>query len=115
MPVRLPIATELPAHTYTVALDGVQYQVRLVWRERRASWYLDLLDADGNALVRGRRLSPLWSPVSGMISNGPPGILFATGLDPYDRHEIELWYLTAAERAARPAPEADDGIVVEVE
>lgn len=113
MPLRLPLYSELPAHTYSVALDGDQYTVRLVWRARRASWYLDLADADGRWLVRGRRLSPLWSPHKGMISDGPPGILFATGADPYDRHELELWYLTAAELAVVPSPDTD-ALAVEV-
>lgn len=80
-----------------MALDGVQYEVRLVWRARTASWYLDLADEDGVWLLRGRRLSPGSSPQAGMIVGGPPGALAVVAADPYDRAEIELWYLDAAE------------------
>lgn len=106
MPQRLPITTEIPAQRYSVALDGVQYGVRLVYRERTASWYLDLRDEQGVPLVLGRRLSPGWSPVHGMITAGPLGSLFVFGSDPYDRHEIELYYFTAAELAAVPTDES---------
>ena len=115
MPQRLPFAHDLPAQRYTVALDGAQYEVRLVWRARTASWYLDLADADGRWLVRGRRLSPAWSPHAGLITDGPPGILFvAAGTDPYARDEIELWYLTAEERAAVPPLQAASSLPVEL-
>lgn len=97
MPERMPFFHDVPSHRYTVTLDGVQYEVRLVYRARTASWYIDLLDEDGVELVLGRRLSPSWSPVSGVITDGPPGKIVAFGDDPYDRFEIELWYFTAAE------------------
>jgi len=107
MPERLPFAHDLPAHTYTVALDGVQYEIRLVYRARTASWYLDLRDDLGAALVLGRRLSPNWSPVAGVITNGPPGVILVTGADPYARSEIELWYFNAAEIEAGAAVPTD--------
>lgn len=100
---QLPILFDYPEHRYTIALDGVQYDLRLIYRERTASWYLDLWDPDGNALLLGKRLTPSW-PVNTGITSGPPGLIVPTGQDPYDRYELELWYFTAAElEAARVA------------
>lgn len=107
MPERMPFFHDVPSHRYTVALDGVQYEVRLVYRARTASWYLDLRDEQGADLVLGRRLSPGASPVSGLITNGPPGALVAFGADPYARNELELWYFTEAELAAEPDAEVE--------
>jgi hypothetical protein len=106
MPEKLPIYHDIPAHRYSVALDGVQYRVRFIYRERTASWYLDLWDQDGTLLLAGRRLSPNWSPQA-RITGGPPGLLVAFGPDPYARDDVELWYFTAAElAAAKPAAAA---------
>jgi hypothetical protein len=111
MAVRLPFFHDLPAHRYTVTLDGEQYEVRLVYRARTAAWYLDLADGDGEWLVRGRRLSPGSSPAAGVL--GLPGKLGVFAADPYDRHEIELWYVTAEEIAvAEAAAAADDELLV---
>ena len=104
MPVKLPLYSEQPCHKYTVALDGVQYQVRLTYRDRTASWYLDLWDEQGAAIVLGRRLSPGWSPQGFVTAAGPPGLLYVFGRDPYARDELELLYFSQAElEALRPA------------
>lgn len=100
MAVKLPLFSDLPAQRYTIALEGVQYEVRLVWRERTGAWYLDLADQQGAWLLRGRRLSPGSSLNLGLITDGPPGALTAVGADPYAQGELELWYLDAAELAA---------------
>jgi hypothetical protein len=99
MPERLPIYADFPAHSYTIALDGTQYGVRLVYRARTASWYLDLFDELGTPIALGRRLSPGSSPTSGILG-GPPGKLVAFGPDPYEKTDVELWYFTAAELAS---------------
>jgi uncharacterized protein DUF6983 len=104
MPEQLPFHPEQPSHRYTMPLDGVQYDIRLTYRERTSSWYLDLWDENGRPLVLGRRLSPNWGPTVGVLTAGPPGKLFVFGEDPYARDEIELWYFTAAELAAEPDP-----------
>jgi|SRR5688572_24228474 len=111
MAVKLTISYDDPAHRQTVPLEGALYEVRLVYRERTGAWYLDLWDADGNELLRGRRLSPNSSPQLGMITDGPPGALFAVGRPA--RSEIELWYLDAAECV--PVEQEDTGLVVTVD
>jgi len=107
MPLEMPFFHDLPAHRYTVTLEGAQYEVRLVYRARTACWYLDLKDQDGTLLIAGRRLSPGSSPQAGMITDGPPGALIPVGADPYDRHEIKLQYFTADELADLVAAAAD--------
>ena len=112
MPLRLPLTPDLPEHTFTVPLEGVQYEFRLVYRSRTASWYLDLLDEDGVALLRGQRLSP-GSPLNAGLTSGPPGVLLVDGADPYARDEVALLYVTADELAAlAPAAAGDDVLVV---
>lgn len=108
---RLPLFPDVPAQRYTVALDGVQYEVRLVYRERTASWYLDLSGPDGVWLLRGQRLSPGASPQFGLIGEGPPGVLFVFGADPYARDGVELWYFGVDELEAA-APVAEDMLPV---
>jgi len=102
VPEQIPILYDWPQHTITVALDGVVYEIRFTYRKRTASWYLDLVDPDGVALLLTRRLSPDFTPTGGLITAGPPGALLATGPDPYQRDEVQLWYLTAEEVAALP-------------
>lgn len=113
MPVSLPIQHAIPAQRFTVVLEGVTYLVRLVYRARTASWYLDLADETGAWLLRGRRLSPGSSPQAGLITNGPPGAFAVSAADPYDRHEIELWYFEESELLAA-APVDDDPLPVEL-
>lgn len=107
MPEKLPFLHDIPCHRYTVPLDGALYEVRLTYRERTGSWYLDLWDPLGAPLLLGRRLSPNWSPQGGVITDGPPGLLAVFGRDPYERDEIELWYFTEAELAAAKLAESD--------
>jgi hypothetical protein len=105
---RLPFVQDQPAHHYTVTLDGAQYQIRLVWRARTASWYLDLAGPDGTWLLRGQRLSPGSSPQFGLATGGPPGVLWVFGIDPYPQVDgIELWYASVDELEAE-APAAAD-------
>jgi hypothetical protein len=107
MPLKMPFFHDYPAHRYQVALDGVVYEIRLTYRQRTSSWYLDLWDEQGNEIVKGRRLSPNWSPQGGMVTDGPPGLLVAFGRDPYDRYEIDLFYFTEEELLAAKPVAAD--------
>ncbi len=83
-------------HEYTMTLDGVQFELVFTYRERRASWYFDLFDADGTALVRGRRCSPGYPLVAAGVAGRPAGILTADGPDPYSKNEIRIIYYPEA-------------------
>lgn len=100
MPQNLPIFPEQPQHEYTITLDGVQFQVKLTYRDRRGSWYLDLEDANGTPIVLGRRCSPGYPLVYPGTTGSPRGLLTCDApADPYARDELRLLYFTAAEVA----------------
>lgn len=81
--------SELPAFEQVVELDGQEYRLRLEYKSRTGSWYLDLRDTTGREIVVGRRLSPEFSPTFNLfLENGPPGVLLARGPDNYDRHDL---------------------------
>lgn len=87
MPRIIPTFPDLPAHRQTLTLDGEPYQIRLVWRERLDGWYMDLLGADGETIVLGRRLSPQSLPLYGQtLPDGPPGVFLVRG-PPYYRRK----------------------------
>ncbi len=45
-----------PVWDYTIDLGDREFRITLRYNERLDSWYLDLYDADGNALILGKRL-----------------------------------------------------------
>ena len=64
--------------TQTLTLDGVRFQLETYTNKADDSWYFDLLDEDGVALVRGIALVvglDLLYPYR-YLDNIPPGILF---------------------------------------
>ncbi len=72
-------------YDYTVDLEGVIYRVRLIYRERQDSWYLDLYDAADVALLTGKRLSAntaLLAPYQ--IEGLPPGELMLVDVEAAD-------------------------------
>lgn len=75
---------------YNLALGEVSYQVRLTWRPRTASWYLDLWKADGTGIALGRRLSPKWGPLAGLtLADAPAGyVLGVLGPDGYTKADL---------------------------
>lgn len=73
----------------TVTLSGVQYSLRLVWRDRCAAWYMDLSTAAGVDIVKGRRLSAGWCPLVSLSSEeAPAGYLYVRGVDGYARDDL---------------------------
>lgn len=104
MSTKLPMQHDVDSHEFNDTLDGVSYKIRLTYKDRTCSWYLDVWDENGDAVLRGRRLSPEFSPNGGVTALGPPGIFFAVGQDPYDRYEVSLWYMPKDEIDAFPSP-----------
>jgi len=110
----LPAFPVQPQHTARVTLGDAEFTVRLTWRARTASWYIDLYDADGAELLVGRRVSARGSLWLGMRVPGlPDGELFVSGLDGYARNDlggkVEIVYYPRAEITPEPA---DPGFVV---
>lgn len=52
----LPLFPGVPSYFYRIALSGEEYEIRLVWRERAAGWYMTISDLDGDPLAEGVRL-----------------------------------------------------------
>lgn len=105
MPKRIQAFPSLRQHRQSVQLDGVSYFLVLTWRERLQSWYMDLYTNDNTPVYLGRRLSPQWSPNANLsVTNGPPGLFWVVGPDPYNRVDLggnlRLYYYTAAELGA---------------
>jgi hypothetical protein len=47
-----------PVRDLITELDGVVFRLVLTFRERQATWYLDLYDAENTALLLGQALLP---------------------------------------------------------
>ncbi len=89
MPLILPAYPEDPQHVISAEIEGVAYRLRYTWRDRTASWYLDVFDATGAALIAGRRLSPGAAPLGGItVEGGPGGLLYVRGIDDFERADL---------------------------
>jgi hypothetical protein len=100
MPAFLTTFQAEPDSIQTVQLGDAEFRVRLTWRERLSSWYLDLYTADGTALVLGKRLSASYTPLGGIVRDGLPagGTLYVRGPNgPYVQKDLGaslllIWY-----------------------
>jgi hypothetical protein len=119
MAVVLNAIAELPCHDQVVTLGDAQYVVRLTYRQRCSSWYLDLFDSEENALVVGRRISPGWPPFVALQIDGlPDGLFIAVGRDGYAEADLgtalQLHFYANDELAAVAEEDDDDGTIVEI-
>ena len=83
----LPGYPAYPRHSYIVTLGETRYRFTFTWRERPRSWYMDMELPDGTELVKGRRLSAGWSPLSSVDlgEHSLDGVLICRGPDAYER------------------------------
>lgn len=86
----LPGYPTYPRHSFVATLGEARYRFTLTWRERPASWYMDLHTQDGTELVLGKRLAPGWSPLAGadLGAHALPGLLYCRGPDNYERLDL---------------------------
>lgn len=106
---------DLPQFTETTTWGDRQVQLRLTFRSRTASWYLDIFELDSTPIVFGRRVSPRFAPLLGLGFGGEQlprdRELFTDGpTDPYARSdlgEILRLLLLSDEELADAAPEED--------
>lgn len=83
MPGRiLPAFPRQASHEYRIVLGEQTYRVRLVWRWRLVGWYLDVWQADGTAVIVGRRVSAGYLTVPDLATTGALGdLIFAAGTE----------------------------------
>jgi hypothetical protein len=118
----------------TVSWGARQLRVRQTWRERTGSWYLDVYDlgdetgdptSTGDPIVLGRRISPRFPPLLGLVPEGLPldpipVIDAGIGSDPYQRSDlgeaVRLLLVTREEideaAAAAAADDSADDLVI---
>jgi hypothetical protein len=128
MAERFNLFPDLPQHTITTTWGDKQVRLRLTFRDRTSSWYLDIFELDDTPIVLGRRVSPKFAPLLG-LGLGGEGVgtlprdreLVVDGpADPYPRRDlgevVQLILLTDAEVAAAQAanPPTDLGVTVTV-
>lgn len=114
---KFPAFPAFPQHGYTMALDQVQYKFEFTYRPRTEAWYVNISDADGNALASGRKLSVGWGPILGLIlEKQPSGILYVRGPVEYTQEqwgtELELLRILQSELAAVAVDEGDLSVVI---
>ena len=80
MPQSMPVFPDLPAVSYIITLDGARYRLRFTYRERTASWYLDVETQGGEPIATGRRMSGRFNPLDGVAAvERPPGAFLIRG------------------------------------
>jgi hypothetical protein len=125
MSTLIPAFVEYPQHWMTVAWGDRQLRIRQTWRQRNNAWFLDIFDlgdstgdpnATGSPIVLGRRISPRFAPLLGIVPEGLPldpipVVDGGIGSDPYARSDlgetIRLLLISRAEVAALRAAEAN--------
>lgn len=101
----IPQFREDDKHTsQTMVLDGVRFRLETYTNVVDSSWYMDLFDSEGNALVQGIALTfGLDLLFSYRHLDVPPGILFVSGnfedptLDSFTDETSVLYYQEAAD------------------
>ena len=118
MPLQVAAFPAIPTSVQVVTIGQAQYRVGLRFNQRMRAWYMDLSTGANVPLVRGKRLSPGWSPTFGLVCNVDIGGMFAVnGTDGYSQAALgsqltlqwwtqaELQALADAAALANPPPE----------
>jgi len=86
----LPIDASVPYYSVDVVLDGLQYTFQVKYNYRDEAWYFNLLDAEQNMLVAGRKFVVGGSLFNGLVVEGrPPGWLVAMDSSSHDLDPTE--------------------------
>ena len=76
--------------TITMVLGPTKLTLRMTYRERTLSWYLDIYELNGTPLLLGRRLSANWIPMYGYayLLGLIEGVLVVRGLEGYEQKDL---------------------------
>jgi hypothetical protein len=83
---------EQPQFSQQLVVGGVEMRLRITYRQRLASWYVDALDLDDTRIATGRRLSPGFLPFLGLALET---------IDPPALPEDVIWYVVGPTDYAR--------------
>ena len=104
----IPINSEDAAWVQSVQLEGRSYQMRFYYVDRTSSWYGSIRTAEGDPIISGQRLTASWHLWANIPDTRlPPGVFLVEDLSGQDLSpgrddlgtRVELWYLTAEEKA----------------
>ena len=56
----IPVTSTEPSSSVDVMLDDKAFSIETRWNDRDGAWYLSLYDADGEAIITGRRVVADW-------------------------------------------------------
>lgn len=106
MSLVLPTRTDLARYSFDIDLDAAKFTFDFEWNDRDAGWYFSMADADGVALLSGRRVV-LGYPLIRIYKGAgfPPGELVAIDTSSQNQEpgfgdlgeRVKLIYVTAAE------------------
>lgn len=71
----LPFVPSIANYSFETYIEDVPYTFDVRWNEREASWYLDVTDGAGYAIVRGERIA-----INAYIGRKSTHPLFRTGV-----------------------------------
>jgi hypothetical protein len=97
----------------TMQLGPTKLNLRMTYRERTKSWYLDIYEINGTPVVLGRRLSANWSPIIGYaaIPGLIDGVLYVPGIEGYEQEDLGqtllLWYISNQDGLFFLSPDSD--------
>lgn len=76
MSLIVPLLPQLLSYETRQSVDGVELVFTLQWRERLASWFLSIQQADVTPILTGRRIVADWSPTMRLTTSLLPDGLF---------------------------------------
>lgn len=56
MPQALPLRPSVPFDSFDCVLAGVPYGIDVHWNGREGAWYMDIIDAQGDAIRHGIKI-----------------------------------------------------------
>ena len=105
----LPTSVTLANYSFTVDLDGVEFQLAFKFNERDDAWFLTLSDVNGNILRAGLKVVNGWTLLRLWVdATAPAGDMIAVNQGEVSEpatlkqlgEEVLLTYLDAEELAA---------------
>lgn len=79
--INLPIYSS-PYYSYTISLQGNNYEFTFLWIEKSGFWYLDISKEDGTSIVKGEKLVPYYPILDNYRIDGLTGYIWLQAFSP---------------------------------